>query len=523
MTGTQGSGDDYAVAHLVTSNNTGANSQAFIARSLRIQSGGTLDLARLHDATNQNVSYNLPPVILEGGGGIRFRASNGSSTHTVSAAIANSGSSFLRINGGNYVNSANLTGPISGSGSIAVVSESNAGVATGDIRQISINAANNTFSGDWSVIHQASGDDFAALRAGASRALGTGTVTVGTRSRLINDASGGLNSVAGVVMNGTTSTLQLNQAWMNPAASLALTGGSPAVVLGNAASSIGNLSGSTGTISGSGTSSALTVQQTSDATFAGGLGTQLKFTKAGPAALRLTGALHPSLKLTLSAGGLGFGESAVAIDSLTQTGGTLRVPLASTAPLTLAGSYTCSGGTLAVVSDTVPATGVAYPLVAYHGSLGTPPAFSFEGPLAPGMTAAVDYGSGVDPVIRVTFSVDPYPAWAASHGLTGEDALPTADPDGDGVANREEMLLSFDPVDPTSRLRLSVVAMDGATVTLRLNRVITSGVFSLESSGTLQAPWSSTPIPVPANADDFEFQAPRTGLARFFRAVFQAP
>jgi hypothetical protein len=523
VTGTQGTGDDYAVAHLVTSNNTGSNSQAFIAHGLRIQNGGTLDLARLHDGTNQNVSYNLPPVILEGGGALRFRASNGSSTHTVSAAIANSGSSFLRINGGNYANSANLTGPISGSGSIAVVSESNAGSTAENIRQVSVNSANNTFNGDWSVAHQASGDDFAALRAGASKALGIGTVTIGTRSRLINDASGGLNSVAGVVMNGTTSTLQLNQPWVNSAANLVLSGGSPAVVLGNAASSIGNLSGSTGTISGSGSSSALTVQQTSDATFAGALGTNLKFAKAGPAALRLTGALHSSLKFTLSAGSLSFGDSAVAIDSLTQTGGILRLPLAATAPLTLAGSYTCTGGTLAVASETVPATGVAYPLVAYHGALGTPPVFSFEGPLAPGMTAAVDYGSGVDPVIRVTFSVDPYPAWAASHGLTGDDALPTADPDGDGVANREEMLLGFDPVDPMSRLRLSVVAMDGATVTLRLNRVITTGAFSLESAETLQAPWTSTPIPVPAVADDFEFQAPRTGSARFFRAVFQAP
>ena len=126
VTGSQGTGDDYAVAHVVTSNNTDSNSQAFVARSLRIQSGGVVDLARLHGGQNQNVSYSLPPVILEGGGAIRFRASNGSSTHTVSAAIANAGSSFLRINGGNYANSANLTGAISGSGSIAVVSESNA-------------------------------------------------------------------------------------------------------------------------------------------------------------------------------------------------------------------------------------------------------------------------------------------------------------------------------------------------------------------------------------------------------------
>ncbi|RYD61228.1 MAG: LamG domain-containing protein, partial [Verrucomicrobiaceae bacterium] len=262
VTGTQGSGDDYAVAHVVTSNNVSSNSQAFIARTLRIQNGGTLDLARLHDGTNQNVSYSLPPVTLEDGGAIRFRASNGSSTHTVSAAITNAGSSFLRISGGNYVNTVNLTGPVSGGGSIAVVSESNVSSTTAGIRQVSVNSSDNSFSGDWTVVHQASGDDFAALRAGAANALGTGIVTVGTRASLINDASSGLNSLSGVVMNGVSSTLQLNQPWNKATASLALSGGSPAVVLGNAASSIGNLSGSTGAISGTGISSALAIQQT---------------------------------------------------------------------------------------------------------------------------------------------------------------------------------------------------------------------------------------------------------------------
>ncbi|MCW1923751.1 Ig-like domain-containing protein [Luteolibacter arcticus] len=523
VAGTQGTGDDYAVAHLVTSNNTGINSQAFFARSLRIQNGGTLNLARLHASQNQNVSYNLPPVTLEGGGAIRFSASTGSSTHTVSAAITNADSSFLRITGGSYANSASLTGALSGSGHIAIVSESNAVVLAGDIRQVSVNSANNSFTGDWAVDHLASGDDFAGLRAGAANALGTGTVTVGTRSRLINDASGGLNSLAGVVMNGATSVLQLNRPWVNPAASLTLSGGSPAVTLGNAASSIGNLSGSTGTISGSGVSSALTVQQTTDATFAGGLGTQLRLIKTGLAVLRLTGALDASLKLTLSAGSLSFGETAVAVGSLTQTGGTLRLPLATVAPLTLSGSYACTGGTLTVVSETVPATGVAYPVVAYQGVLPSQPAFVFEGPLAPHMSASVDYGSGANPVIRVTFSIDPYPAWAAGHGLTGDDALPAADPDDDGVANREEMLLGFDPVDPMSRLEMMLVTMDEATVTLKLNRVITGGTFSLETSEGLLAPWASTPIPVAADADDFEFQAPRSGGTQFFRAVFQAP
>jgi len=58
---------------------------------------------------------------------------------------------------------------------------------------------------------------------------------------------------------------------------------------------------------------------------------------------------------------------------------------------------------------------------------------------------------------------------------------------------------------------------------VRLNRAVTAGAFSLESSETLQAPWTSTPIAIPADANDFEFQAPRNGPTRFFRAVCQAP
>jgi hypothetical protein len=162
-------------------------------------------------------------------------------------------------------------------------------------------------------------------------------------------------------------------------------------------------------------------------------------------------------------------------------------------------------------------------LVSYQGSLTSHPAFVFNGPLPSGVIATVDYGSGNNSVIRVTFSTDPYPAWAAGHGLTGDDALPTADPDGDGVANREEMLLGFDPVNASSRLRLIPVAVDETTLTLRLNRAITTGTFSLESAENLQGPWISTPITVAVDADDFEFQAFRSGPSRFFRVVFQAP
>ncbi|MCU0780870.1 MAG: M12 family metallo-peptidase, partial [Akkermansiaceae bacterium] len=75
ITGTQNTGTGHAVAHVVTSNNTGSNSQALVARFLRVKSGGTLDLARLHDGTLVSASYNLPATTVDDGGIIRFRCS----------------------------------------------------------------------------------------------------------------------------------------------------------------------------------------------------------------------------------------------------------------------------------------------------------------------------------------------------------------------------------------------------------------------------------------------------------------
>lgn len=526
VTGAQNAGADYAVRHVVSSNNDASNSQALIGRTVRIENGGTLDLARLHATTNQNVSYNLPPLTLEEGGSIRFRASVGSSTHTVAAAIANKGTGTLRTNGGSYVNTVILSGAISGGGQLNVLSDSSSGAVTEDIRQVSVNSPNNPFSGNWTVNHTADGDDFAALRAGASRALGSGTVTLGTRARLINDAGGGLDSLAGVVMNGTLSRLDLNQRWNKPTAWLALSGGSPEVRLGNAESFIGNLSGTKGTIRGSGSSSALSVLQTTDASYTGDLASPLKFTKAGDAALRLGGGIGPAVQLVMEAGTLELGATSATVASLNQSGGDLVLSLGSTtiAPFRVTGNYTRTGGGIVVKSATVPATGVAYPLLAYQGTMANPPTVVFSGAAGAGLVMSVQTGTGTNSVITVSFATaDPVPAWAAGFGLTGDEARAGADPDGDGMSNREEMLLGFDPSSAASRLVLSIESVQAETAVLKVNRVVTIGSFTLESSGSLEGSWSGSPLPVAADAFDHEITVSRSSGVRFYRVRYETP
>jgi hypothetical protein len=53
---------------------------------------------------------------------------------------------------------------------------------------------------------------------------------------------------------------------------------------------------------------------------------------------------------------------------------------------------------------------------------------------------------------------DPYASWVSAYGLTGGDALGTADPDGDGMSNTNEFLAGFSPTSSTASLRIITVA-----------------------------------------------------------------
>ncbi len=366
-------------------------------RSLRITGPGVLDLPRFDATGTQNVTWSLPAVTLENAGTLRFRTNNAATCNHLLAAAVNvgSGGGTIRNNGGTGVQNITLSGVVSGAGALAFSAD------TGTTRQITVSGANNPSSGNWSVAHTGSGT--AILRAAAAGALGTGSVTVGASGQLLNDHATGLDSLSGVVLDGMNATLKLSQPWNNPAASLAMTGGTPVAEVGNAASSIGSLDGvASATLRGTGAASTLAVNQTSDRLFAGAVGPNLHLVKSGPAGLTLSGALDASLRLTATHGRLTLAGEPATITSVTQTGGELALDLvdATTPPLTLTGNCAHTGGLLRVgLPPAGYVTGVPYPLVAYAGVLSGRPPVEFADP-AP---ATVDYGSGADSVITVTF------------------------------------------------------------------------------------------------------------------------
>ena len=217
-------------------------------KSITVQDTATLDLPRLHATTATTTTWSLPSLSLEAGSTLRFRASTGSNTHSLAANISNAGSTTINNNGGSFSHDISLTGIVSGTGTINYLASS-ASASTAATRTLTVNNTSTSFSGNWFVDYTAStSDDFVALRSGAAGALGTGSVSLDDRARLINNAANGINSLAGVSLLKSTSFLDLNgsNSWNNNAASLTLTAGT--VNLATANSSIGAM-----TINGSAT------------------------------------------------------------------------------------------------------------------------------------------------------------------------------------------------------------------------------------------------------------------------------
>jgi len=88
---------------------------------------------------------------------------------------------------------------------------------------------------------------------------------------------------------------------------------------------------------------------------------------------------------------------------------------------------------------------------------------------------------GIAPVVS-----DPYLTWTASFGLTGLNAAPAGDPDGDGVRNLAEYGLMSSPVNAADSAQLTVLPA-GFSRRLRTNDATLT--FTVESSSASLAGW----------------------------------
>ncbi len=102
-----------------------------------------------------------------------------------------------------------------------------------------------------------------------------------------------------------------------------------------------------------------------------------------------------------------------------------------------------------------------------------------------------NHQGGAAATLEIIGPEDPYQAWVEAN-FTEEQQLagladPDADPDGDGLANRFEFLLGFDPNDPASRLETRLGHAGDGTLLLIINRVVGGVVFNVETSTSLEA------------------------------------
>ena len=126
--------------------------------------------------------------------------------------------------------------------------------------------------------------------------------------------------------------------------------------------------------------------------------------------LKVTGSLSSSSALALAGGEFRFGTALDPIgtfttSSLTQSGGTLSLDVSGSQSdlVTVTGNYTQTSGGITVNVGSAPVEGVPYTLVAYTGTLSANPPVTFTGLSGSRLTGNVDYGTGSNSAITVTF------------------------------------------------------------------------------------------------------------------------
>jgi hypothetical protein len=127
-------------------------------------------------------------------------------------------------------------------------------------------------------------------------------------------------------------------------------------------------------------------------------------------------------------------------------------------------------------------------------------------------------GSATASFVIMSNDLAEFDDWTAEYELTGDDAKPDSDPDGDGMSNWLEWLFGFDPTDPNSRLK-AWLSYDGTQFQLMINRVISQGTFIIETSNTLIDWEEAARLDIDADEDDYEHSIDTDLAERLFIRV----
>ena len=225
-------------------------------------------------------------------------------------------------------------------------------------------------------------------------------------------------------------------------------------------------------------------------------------TVTGAATIATTGILSPGDNDVAS---LHFGSS-LTLDSGSTYAATITSATTNDKVL-VTGEMTANGTIKVKLSGYTPVLNDSFDLADdADGAIAGTPAFDFsEAVLGSGL--AWDTSSfATNGTIKVIASVsDTYATWAAGKGLTGDAALPGADPDGDGIPNSVEMVLGGHPgtgmdssLLPTLKLVTDPVdspAVPSGNYLLftyrRTDQSVAASVASAcETSTNLTAPWT---------------------------------
>jgi hypothetical protein len=201
-------GNDYIVQNDVSY--TGTGNATLAGDSLTINSG----FLRWEQTSNAVGALSVSNLKLNGGS-LQFTSSNQyARTQKLGSLLTVTMPSTFQLGKGNqqFTTNSFFDGGIAGTGALSFVS--NVGDSADDIGILHVTSANATFSGNWSVNSIDTG--YANLSPEAANALGTGSVTLVTRSILTVAAANAINSTSAVTLTTSTSKLVLTNGWNNP-------------------------------------------------------------------------------------------------------------------------------------------------------------------------------------------------------------------------------------------------------------------------------------------------------------------